>query len=87
MTPMLFSRSTSRRIPMTLKRFETRLAIPDPALVDAHVGEPRERGLVGYGPCHCLAEAVDLVRLAPSNSRRAARPRATSRRRAPLPRA
>ena len=47
---------------MTLKRLETRdTRITDAALLDAHVGESRERRLVGDRPGDGLAEPIDLL--------------------------
>ena len=58
MTPMLFCRSASRRMPSTL-RAAPRFAAAHAAFVDAHVGQARRGVGIRAGPADRLAEAID----------------------------
>jgi hypothetical protein len=54
------ARNASRRMPWILKTLRgSSLTVTDSTLVDAHVGQPNERGLVADRPADGLREPVD----------------------------
>ena len=77
-TPMLFWRSRSRRIPMTLKRFETRLSRSPIPLSSTPMWASRVKvvSLATAQPIAWQSRSTSSW-VAPSNARRAARPLAT----------